>query len=210
MHLKWSTGNSKLAKTRTVGFSIPAYRSADGFATCPKAGACAAICYARQGMFIMPNVRAALEFNLSRARADLAEFVRMACEDLASMGNVKTLRIHVAGDMFSQEYLDAWKEIMRRNPSIKGYYYTKSIHLDHETNRPDNLTYVQSVGGQMDGSINMNRPHSRIFTTEYALRKAGYANGSHTDRHAMAGTVKIGLAYHGTRNLTPAQEEYFG
>lgn len=207
MNLKWSTGNAKVSKLDAVSFGIPAYESADGFKTCPKAGACAAVCYARQGMYIMPNAKASREFNLKVIRDNVHEFIRMADADLTDIKQ-SIIRIHDSGDFFSQTYLDAWIFLARKHQKKTFYAYTKSLHLDF-TGLPNNFKLVQSAGGKLDGSIDASKPHSRIFSSDADRRAAGYGNGSNTDTLAIRGATKIGLVYHGTRKLTPAQEAYF-
>lgn len=205
--LKWSFGNAKVSKLDAVSFGIPAYRAADGFATCPQAGACAAICYARQGRYIMPNVKASREFNLSRARGPLEAFAADAIEDLQRISET-IVRIHDSGDFFSQEYVDAWARIARAFPNKRFYSYTKSLHLDF-TSMPGNVSIVQSMGGKMDASIDMNRPRSRIFATVGDRERAGYVDGNINDGPAINGEQRIGLVYHGSRHLTEAQKGYF-
>jgi|SRR3990167_5944299 len=202
-NLKWSFGNEKLLKTDTVSFNIPAFRSADGFATCPKAGACATLCYARQGRYMMPNVQRPREFNLAVARRDPAAFQAMAIEDLGKIKN-KIVRVHDSGDFFSQEYMDAWFAVARTFPEKRFYAYTKSLHLDRSA-RPENFQIIQSVGGVMDDAINPEESHSRIFASHRDRREAGYVNGNTNDKPAIRGDQKIGLVYHGTRNLKEGQ-----
>lgn len=205
-NLKWSFGNSKLAKTDTVSFNIPAFRSADGFATCPKAGACATLCYARQGYYVMPQVAATREFNLGIVRGDLEKFKTLALEDLKKIKNT-SVRVHDSGDFFSQEYLDAWFQIAKSFPEKKFYAYTKSLHLDRSKS-PDNFQIVQSVGGLMDAEINTGESHSRIFSTHYQRKKAGYVDGNINDQPAIDGAIRIGLVYHGSKNLKIGQKRW--
>ena len=205
-NLKWSFGNEKLQKTDTVSFNIPAFRSADGFHTCPKAGACETLCYARQGRYMMPNVAKPREFNLEKARGDLGEFTKLVCDDLSRIRN-GIVRVHDSGDFFSQPYMDAWFDIASRFPEKKFYAYTKSLHLDR-SRKPDNFQIIQSVGGLLDDEIDPNESHSRIFVSHYARRKAGYVNGNLSDRPAIRGEQRIGLVYHGTRNLKEGQKRW--
>lgn len=204
--LKWSFGNSKLAKLDTVSFNIPAFESADGFKTCPKAGACATLCYARQGRYVMPNVAAAREFNLKLTRGDLKAFTQMAIDDLKLIRNA-TVRVHDSGDFFSQGYMNAWFRIASTYPEKKFYAYTKSLHLDR-SKCPDNFQIVQSVGGLMDDSIDPATSHSRIFSSHYQRRKAGYVDGNVNDKPAIDGIIRIGLVYHGVRNLKDGQKRW--
>jgi hypothetical protein len=204
-NLSWSFGNGKVSKLGAVSFGIPAYRSAGGFATCPQAGACAAVCYARQGRYLMPNVAGARERNLESTRRP--DFAAMAIVDLGAI-SARLVRVHDSGDFYSQAYLDAWFEVARAFPGKTFYAYTKSLHLDF-SGVPDNFRIVQSEGGKLDAGIDRGRPHSRIFVSHAARRKAGYGDGSNTDTLAVRGARKIGLVYHGSRSLTPAQEEFF-
>src|SRR3990167_6387334 len=205
-NMKWSFGNSKLAKLDTVSFNIPAFRSADGFHTCPKAGACATMCYARQGRYMMPNVAATREFNLDIVRGDLNHFINSAIDDL---GRIKQsiIRVHDSGDFFSQAYMDAWFTLAAYFPSKKFYAYTKSLHLDR-SKKPSNFQIIQSVGGLMDASIDPNDCHSRIFSSHQQRKKAGYVDGNKNDQPAIDGIQRIGLVYHGVKNLKAGQVKW--
>ena len=129
-NLKWSFNNSKVGKLDAVSFGIPAFESADGFKTCPMAGACAAVCYARQGTYRWPAVVAARELNLKIARTidggmnEWWEFVRLANSDLHRIKN-KLVRVHDSGDFFNQRYLDAWIKLAEYHPGKRFYAYTK-------------------------------------------------------------------------------------
>ena len=206
LNLKWSFNNSKLEKLDTVSFNIPAFRSAGGFETCPKAGACATLCYARQGRYIMPGVQAPREFNLAIARNDIEAFTAYAVADLKQIKN-KIVRVHDSGDFFSQAYMDAWFYVARQFPEKKFYAYSKSLHLDR-SKCPKNFQIIQSVGGLMDDAINPKQSHSRIFSSVYQRKKAGYVDGNKNDKPAIDGATKIGLVYHGTKNLLPGQTKW--
>ena len=68
---------------------------------------------------------------------------------------------------------------------------------------------MQSLGGKYDDRVNLDRPHSRIFSDDNARVAAGYVDGNVDDMPAINGDIKIGLVYHGTKNLTPAQKDFF-
>lgn len=204
MNLKWSTANSKLKKTGTVSFNLPAFRSADGFVVCPKAGGCATLCYARQGYYVMPQVAATREFNLAAVRKSLKAFTEAAVADLQSRPKWRTIRIHDSGDFFSQDYLNAWFKVVAAFPEKRFYAYTKSLHLDFSA-APANLQIIQSAGGIMDKQIDTAKSHSRIFATKADMKAAGYTDGNKTDQPAIDGVQRIGLVYHGTKNLKAGQ-----
>lgn len=209
--LRWSSYNPKLQSTGAISFGIPAYRASDGFVTCPMAGACAAVCYARQGKYVtMPNVRAAREFNLEFLRTrPMGEFVEASCHDLRRR-RARIVRVHDSGDFFSQEYLDAWYEVARRNPEKAFYAYTKSLHLDLWSRRPGNFNVVQSEGGRQDERIDPARPSSRIFIDHASMRAAGFEDGTKSDLAAVDGTLRVGLVYHGRYRPTRAERSAFG
>lgn len=206
MNLKWSLSNTKLKKTDTASFNLPAFRSADGFHVCPQAGACATMCYARQGRYVMPQVAKPREINLKIVRADLGQFERLLLADLAQLRK-PVVRVHDSGDFFSQGYLDVWCRAAAAFPEKRFYAYTKSLHLDFK-GVPPNFQIIQSCGGLMDAKIDKSKSHSRIFRSHSARRAAGYVDGNVNDGPAIRGEKRIGLVYHGSRNLKPGQIMY--
>lgn len=214
LNLRWSDGNTKVQKLagkygKVFSFGLPAGYSEAGFKVCPGMGACAAICFAKQGYYVMEAAKRAREHNLKLARGSKSKFANMAIADLHKL-RAKLVRVHDSGDMFDQTYLDAWFKIARSLPGTKFYAYTKSVRLDF-SGKPDNFAISFSEGGLWDSEIDMTQSHSRIFATDAARKRAGYGNGSNTDWlavHAKPGT-KIGLVFHGTQKLTAAQEKHF-
>lgn len=216
MNLKWTMGNEKLTKTsgdvyRVLGFGIPADYSFEGGNTCPGASACRAVCYAKQGRYIMAGVKNARLHNLNFfLEKGALNFITAAHADLTRLvKRYNVVRIHDSGDFFSQEYLDAWKVIAAYFPATVFYAYTKSHHLDIASDCPANLRIVQSIGGKHDDLVNLSRPHARIFATDNDRIAAGYIDGNVSDIPAIEGEINIGLVYHGVRKLTDAQRNYF-
>lgn len=210
--IKWSKGNTKLEKTsggayNVIGFGIPADHTFNGLNTCPGASACKAVCYAKQGRYRMPNVANSKLNNLEETLK--ASFVTNAVESLKKEKRYDTVRIHDAGDFYSQEYYDQWIDIARALPEHIFYAYTKALHLDLYSNLPENFRIVQSLGGKYDNLVDMNKPHSRIFATEAARLSAGYVDGNVNDVPAIEGDINIGLVYHGVKKLTLPQINYF-
>lgn len=225
MNAKWVFGNSKLEKTsggkyRVLGWGIPAdtnivTQEGATLNTCPAALACRAVCYAKQGSYRFANVIAARNHNLRLSLDD-----DFASKIIADLGNLlikgrkcrkpyNVVRLHDSGDFYSQRYLDAWCHIADNFQHVTFYAYTKSLHLDY-TNVPPNLRITQSLGGKYDNLIQLGKSHSRIFSNDAAREAAGYVDGNIDDTPAIEGIINIGLVYHGSRNLTPAQEVFFG
>lgn len=213
--LPWVLNNSKLQATalelgeRIAGYGIPADAPIPGGGnTCPGAHSCRAVCYAKQGAYTFKSVVEA------RKRALLAalrpDFTSALVDDLLQLQDrgVTLVRIHDSGDFFSQRYLDSWKDALVFT-GMRAYAYTKSLNLDLWTDRPEGFRLVQSMHGKYDAHADLSRPHSRIFATHAAREAAGYVDGSETDIPAIMGATRIGLVYHGTRCLTPAQEAFF-
>lgn len=211
----WSDGNMKLNKTakawtarfktpaKFVGFNIPRLNSETGQKTCPYAGSCAAICYAGQGRMAMPAAMDARERNLEKINAlTMPKFRDAVVEDIGGMLVTTHIRIHDSGDFFSRKYYRAWLEVAERCPDIIFYAYTKSIPWIDWDAHPRNFRLVQSVGGKRDADIDTSRPHAKIFASLSERKSAGYCDGNESDLPAILGQKKIGLVYHGNRNLT--------
>ena len=65
------------------------------------------------------------------------------------------IRVHVAGDFFSSDYMLAWYLVARINPNIQFYAYTKSIGyiVENASHKPDNFRIVASYGSKEDALI---------------------------------------------------------
>lgn len=210
------TKNEKLTKTsrgryNVVGFGTLAdYNFTDKTGelrnTCEGALACRGVCFAKQGAYAFPVVVKARKRNLRLSLRD--NFADLIIADLKRMRAVNTIRIHDAGDFYSQEYLNKWFTIAKALPELTFYAYTKSLNLDF-SEAPANLHITQSLGGKYDKLVALGKPHSRIFTNHKARMAAGYKDGNRSDIPAIEGVTRIGLVFHGTRKLTPAQAKYF-
>jgi hypothetical protein len=211
-----SQGNAKLSKPngteyKIIGFGIPAYMdfsvNGESYNTCRGANACIKPCYARQGRYLMPNVKAAREKNLDATISNY--FVNDMVEALRSKRSYNTVRVHDSGDFYNQEYLDKWYEIATKMPDRLFYAYTKALDLDLWTNKPSNFQIIQSLGGIYDRILDRSKSHSRIFSSHEAREKAGYIDGNVNDLPAITGEINIGLVYHGQKKLTLTQINYF-
>ena len=79
------------------------------------------------------------------------------------------VRIHAAGDFFNQAYFDMWLEVVRNNPTINFWAYTKSISywVNRINNIPSNLILTASYGGRQDELIELhNLKNVKVFSTE--------------------------------------------
>src|SRR5262249_20087030 len=110
-------GNRKLGES-IHAWSIPAVD------TCPgRSPLCERLCYARSGHFRLEAGQERLEHHLDCALA--ADFERQVAAEVKRR-RIQTVRIHVAGDFFSPEYVRKWVRVARRCPKTTFYAYTRS------------------------------------------------------------------------------------
>ena len=230
--VKFSARNAKLKKTETkvraaidagtlpirprgyriASFNLPAgaYDDPDTGAhrvTCPGAGACLSLCYARQGRYLMSNVQ---RLRIDNDRALRAAYRSGGVPEVAATlaaglsrlpRTVGVIRIHDSGDFFARWYLDAWLTVAQLHPRILFYAYTKSVPMIPGT-LPRNMVVTLSAGGVWDPQIG-DRPHSRIFPDHADRVAADYIDGNESDLPAIQGHPRIGLVYHGTKKADP-------
>lgn len=200
------------------------------FHTCPNAGICAQYCYARNGTYRFPNVVAAHVANLERVLAGLDPWVEDMVDELAKkkyrpVGESRPLpfaldeldpvlrywaetggaavRIHDAGDFFSDEYLLAWVSIARRVDDVLFYAYTHEVSMvkRHAGTFPSNFRVLFSTGGLEDHLIDpeLDR-HADVFPTVEAMTEAGYSSQDANDLLAvLLPTTRVGITANNIR-----------
>lgn len=218
--------NSELRRDRIWNFSIPAWFVVlpDGtrFMTCPNAGPCAQVCYARNGTYRFPKVLEAHTRNLTHYLDDpaqwkadmLAELQRRkfrpsgVARDLPASDDAwlmqwaanggAAVRIHDAGDFFSQAYLLDWLAVAQQTPDVLFYAYTKEVAMFRATpqvREVPNFRYLFSTGGLQDNLIDAaNDRHADVFPTLQAMEEHDYESQDASDLLAVAlPTVRIGI-----------------
>jgi hypothetical protein len=101
-------------------FSLPARKSCKLGMT----EACEDVCYALDFVFITPSAKKKHGDNWERAQ-DTAEFASDLYAEIRYR-RVKRLRIHVAGDFFSVDYLKAWTWVASRCKTTRFLFYTRA------------------------------------------------------------------------------------
>ena len=138
--------------------------------TCPGAGECQLICYARKGGYVMfpassMSAAQALNFLVNHPKDYMNMFdaeVKKA-KALADKNGIKLLvRIHDAGDFFSKEYYNLSMDVARNNPNVKFYFYTKMGEIATDASAPPNVVSQFSSGSK-----------SREVKTVNVVRNAG-------------------------------------
>jgi len=111
------------------------------------------------------------------------------------------VRLHVAGDFYSEAYFKAWLNVAINNPAITFYGYTKSISywVKYRAKMPSNFRLVASKGGLQDNLIaKYNLPYAEVvFSTEEARRKG--LEIDHDDSHAIKADKAFALLLHATQ-----------
>ena len=213
------TQNSELKPHGIFNWTIPAWyvRRGDGsiFKTCPNAGACAKVCYARNGTYRFKNVLAAHSRNLELVLTEPQRWEEQMCEELRKpkyrpnghyrelpaevkvqaldpwlvdwlRNGGKAVRIHDAGDFFAEWYLHAWFRICINNPDVLFYAYTKEVSMfKRVASFPVNFRYLFSTGGLEDGLIGEEDRHADVFPDEESIMKAGYTSQDASDLLAV-------------------------
>ena len=213
------TQNSELKPHGIWNFAIPAWyvRLTDGnlFITCPNAGGCAKVCYARNGTYNFKNVKAAHRRNLELFLNSPLAFEEAICAELTAKkfrpsgvarpslpgvdmsllhpylrkwinGGGKAVRIHDSGDFFSAEYLATWVRIAHRARDVLFYAYTKEVVMFKDYGAfPPNFRYLYSTGGLQDHLIEEGDRHADVFTNEAEISAAGYESQEASDLLAI-------------------------
>lgn len=183
--------NSELRPDRVWNWTLPAWvvRLSNGRAlnVCPSAGVCKDLCYARNGTFNFPQVKAAHLRNLEATLDDLDGWKAAMISELrhkrfrptgqprltecrdALVNDSWTVswldtggaavRIHDSGDFYTVAYFKAWVDIAEQVPDVLFYAYTKEVALvkRFEAILPPNFRIVYSMGGTQDHLLDLER-----------------------------------------------------
>lgn len=154
--ITFALGNSKIPTYEIALFTmVPVV-------TCPGAGVqgCGAVqldgsllgdCFMIQLMRRYPSTYPAWKRNtVAAAQPDFPARLSRMFDTLVAYRKVKikAVRAHIAGDVFSQEYLDAWIDAAIDHPQLQVWFYTKSLYdfkgqkLDYSRRPPNMLVYL--------------------------------------------------------------------
>lgn len=234
------TQNSELRKSGIWNWTLPAFITtlSDGtrFNTCPNAGPCARVCYARFGTYLFRNVKerhlANLEFLLIHPEAWEQQMLEeTGHRRFRVSGNAHNLphnpddwfihvwdqsggravRIHDAGDFFSLDYFERWCRIAEQRPHILFYAYTKEVAMLKPLvpHLPPNLRLIFSYGGLQDHLIDRDIDRNAdVFPDLESLLAAGYTDQEDNDvLAAIMPNTKVGIVQN---NLPVARKRFRG
>lgn len=209
--LTFAVGNAKLGKEITT-FSLPS-----GY-TCPSAHFCLSKadrvtgkvsdgeqtqfrCFSASQEAVFPSVRLSRWNNFEALKIFGSNYLEIANLIEKSLPKQDIVRLHVAGDFYSQAYFDAWIQVAKNNPSKVFYAYTKSLNywIKRKNEIPENFKLNASKGGKHDDLI---AEHSLKFAEVVLTEQEAVDKGlsiDHDDSHAYAQDDSFALLIHGTQ-----------
>ena len=138
------------------------------------------MCYAAraQGQYPGANVQAFKNLDLLKKMKTKEKMANLIIKSMEYHGltNTDILRIHEAGDFFSQDYLDAWIEVAKSMPQTLFYAYTVSLpyYMARKNSLPKNFKVIASMDKHNEKFIMDNGlRYSRVVGTEEEARALG-------------------------------------
>ena len=126
-------------------------------------------CYATKGNYNFSSVKKSLAIRTILAER-YPDFVYCAIMAQIEADGIETIRIHASGDFFSLEYLNMWKDIIKKNPCVKFWTYTKRTDFETAFDAFSNANIVRSIVP----NCGLNFGHcDYILETIETLKKSG-------------------------------------
>ena len=126
-------------------------------------------CYAQSGHYAKASVKASLAWRTFLARRFEAWTENAINAQIAAFG-IKMVRIHAAGDFFSDAYCRMWTRIAAANPDTIFWTYTKTLFKAvAEFDAMPNCNVVKSL---VNGGFNFGKA-GYLIALHYELVKAG-------------------------------------
>jgi hypothetical protein len=197
--------NAKMKKSTIEG--LPVYlRNFDILSqvNCLNKKLCAGkYCYAYILETVFPSYRKSNEQKTEATKK--SDFIPMMDAEVKAMprtrkGQRNIVRIHASGDFYDVTYLLKWIAIMKLNPDVTFYAYTKMVSMikgmQARLGLPSNFIVIYSYGGKEDHLINPETDRHAFVFKDAEYIDAGYADASDNDLVAIGDNHRIGLSYH--------------
>ena len=165
-------------------------------------------CFAASAEATYPSLRKMVWHNFELLRAALIEDKKAGFENMPHTANLiqkslpkkfDVMRVHVGGDYFVKEYLQAWIEVAKRNPDKVFYSYSKSLHFFKQFALPENLVLTASRGGKHDELIDLHGWKEALVVYSEQEAQERDLEIDHDDTHAAFGKENFALLIHGTQ-----------
>lgn len=208
--LKFSPANTKLKKLeKKLGKKIVEFSLLSGH-SCPFAKKCLSMvvhgkirdgkdtefrCYSASQEALYPNVFKMRKHNLDLLKGKSEDEM---FELLSKLPKCDIVRVHVAGDFFSSNYMRAWFRVAKAHKDKTFYSYTKALPfwLELKKEVPKNFILTASYGGKRDDLIKKHKlKYSKVVYSQYEARMLKLALDK-DDSHAL-GKKSFALLIHG-------------
>ena len=219
MKLKFGNPNAKLKKMikAKLGLRLKTFTLPAGY-TCPGAQDCLSRadrvtgkvtdgketvfrCFMASAESRSPSLRKLVWHNFELIQSALKNGVDAVADLIHNSLPEKfdIMRVHVGGDYFNEDYLQAWIEVAKRNPEKVFYSYSKSLHIFKKYALPENLVLTASRGGKFDNLIDLHgwKEAVVVYSEQEAQDKGLEIDGD--DTHAAFGKENFALLIHGTQ-----------
>ena len=105
-----------------------------------------------------PSVRKRYWANFDAVRGKKANDVKQVIAECFPK-NAKRVRVHTAGDFYSEQYFLGWMQFAQSRPDVQFWAFTKSlpIWINNKEYVPGNMEIQASYGGKWDYMIEANR-----------------------------------------------------
>lgn len=123
-----------------------------------------------------PSVRRRLWCNFDAVRGKSAAEVADVLECLPK--KARLVRVHTAGDFFSQDYFDGWLAFCRSKPDVRFWAFTKSLPfwVSRLGSIPANLILQASYGGRHDDLIAAHKlKYAKVVWSNQEASRLGLA-----------------------------------
>lgn len=140
--IKKSKNQANIGKKKVVVVvddDHPKYVDVQGTCVCHCKG-----CYVDSGNYQYRTVLAQLAIRTLIAREDI-DFCERAIMAQIEADNIELLRIHAAGDFFSDEYVKMWMRIVKHFHNVLFWTYTKVRDYERAFDMFDNANIVHSI-----------------------------------------------------------------
>ena len=102
-------------------------------------------CYGKRGFYSFGNGLKMLKRNAELATKHLEFFKSAIMAQCETFADGTEIRIHVVGDFFSIDYVNAWCDIVEKYPALIFWTYTKEQKYESAFDKYDNANIVKSV-----------------------------------------------------------------
>ena len=163
------------------------------------------MCYAAraQGQYPGANVQAFKNLDLLKKMKTKEKMANLIVKSMEYHGlyNTDILRIHEAGDFFSQEYFDAWVEVAKRMPQTLFYAYTVSLPywMSRKSQLPKNFKIIASMDKNNEELILKNGlRYSKVVNSAEEAQELGLSIDV-DDSLAWSSDDSFALVIHGSQ-----------